>query len=81
MPKNRAENIHGIFRYLSNKKPIPREKAKVRLIRRKTNSTTIHLRLLCFACNIVADELSLLPFIVPFNYIHESGVVALISFR
>ena len=36
MPKNRAENIHGILRYFSNKKPSPNEKANVIAINKKT---------------------------------------------
>jgi hypothetical protein len=44
MPKNKAENIQGILRYFSNKKPSPSEKAKVTAIKRKTYSTARNLQ-------------------------------------
>ena len=43
MPKNRAENIYGILRCFSTRKPCPSEKAKVTPIKRKTYSTVINL--------------------------------------
>jgi hypothetical protein len=36
MPKIKAENIQGILRYFSNRKPTTNEKAKVAVIKRKT---------------------------------------------
>ena len=68
MPKNKAENIQGILRYFSNKKPSPNEKAKVTAIKRKTYSTAKNLQEPGFSDD---DELSkqvLLSFVAPSDW-------------
>jgi hypothetical protein len=68
MPKNKAENIQGILRYFSNKKPSPNEKAKVTAIKRKTYSTAKSLQEPSFSDNVGLNKQVLLSFVAPSDY-------------
>lgn len=68
MPKNKAENIQGILRYFSNKKPSPNEKAKVAAIRRKTYSKAKNLREPSYSGHVALNKHVLLSFVEPSDY-------------
>jgi hypothetical protein len=68
MPKNNAENIQGILRYFSNKKPSPKEKAKVTAIKRKTKSKAKNPQECRSSDSFGLNRQVLLPFVAPSYY-------------
>jgi hypothetical protein len=68
IPKNKAENIQGILRYFSNKKPSPNEKEKVTAIKRKTNSKAKNPQKHRFPDNFGLSKQFLLSFVAPSDY-------------